>query len=266
MTRVAVFGAGSGAPRSAKVRRRRRLRLMLYADASELAEAITEKGENADYLPGIRLAGRRCARRPIRRAAGRGEIVVLAVPSQSLRGSRGVGPTSPAGRLPDEGHRAPHDRRRATSSRRSPAPGRTGSPSFGRPRRRCRRAAGDADRVLGSPTGRRPCRPPATRRTSAVHESAWSAASSAGRRRRRAGRRIAEGLGFGDNTRASLITRGLAETARLGMELGADADDVRGPRRAGRPPWRRAAHPGTRTFGESLAGGCRSKRCRTARA
>ena len=33
---------------------------------------------------------------------------------------------------------------------------------------------------------------------------------------------IAEGLGFGDNTRASLITRGLAETARLGMALGAE--------------------------------------------
>jgi glycerol-3-phosphate dehydrogenase (NAD(P)+) len=33
---------------------------------------------------------------------------------------------------------------------------------------------------------------------------------------------MAEGLGFGDNTRASLITRGLAETARLGMELGAE--------------------------------------------
>ena len=33
---------------------------------------------------------------------------------------------------------------------------------------------------------------------------------------------IAEGLGFGDNTRASLITRGLAETARLGLELGAE--------------------------------------------
>ena len=33
---------------------------------------------------------------------------------------------------------------------------------------------------------------------------------------------IAEGLGFGDNTRASLITRGLAETARLGMVLGAE--------------------------------------------
>jgi glycerol-3-phosphate dehydrogenase (NAD(P)+) len=33
---------------------------------------------------------------------------------------------------------------------------------------------------------------------------------------------IATGMGFGDNTRASLITRGLAEIARLGMALGAD--------------------------------------------
>jgi len=33
---------------------------------------------------------------------------------------------------------------------------------------------------------------------------------------------MAEGLGFGDNTRASVITRGLAETARLGAALGAD--------------------------------------------
>ncbi|MDT4961350.1 MAG: glycerol-3-phosphate dehydrogenase, partial [Pseudonocardiales bacterium] len=33
---------------------------------------------------------------------------------------------------------------------------------------------------------------------------------------------IAQGMGFGDNTLASLITRGLAETARLGLQLGAD--------------------------------------------
>ena len=33
---------------------------------------------------------------------------------------------------------------------------------------------------------------------------------------------IAQGMGFGDNTVASLITRGLAETARLGSSLGAD--------------------------------------------
>jgi glycerol-3-phosphate dehydrogenase (NAD(P)+) len=33
---------------------------------------------------------------------------------------------------------------------------------------------------------------------------------------------IARGMGFGDNTIASIITRGLAETARLGVVLGAD--------------------------------------------
>jgi glycerol-3-phosphate dehydrogenase (NAD(P)+) len=33
---------------------------------------------------------------------------------------------------------------------------------------------------------------------------------------------MAEGMGLGDNTRASIITRGLAETARLGEALGAN--------------------------------------------
>jgi glycerol-3-phosphate dehydrogenase (NAD(P)+) len=33
---------------------------------------------------------------------------------------------------------------------------------------------------------------------------------------------MASALGFGDNTKATLITRGLAETARLGVRLGAD--------------------------------------------
>jgi glycerol-3-phosphate dehydrogenase (NAD(P)+) len=33
---------------------------------------------------------------------------------------------------------------------------------------------------------------------------------------------MAAGMGLGDNTRATLITRGLAETARLGVRLGAD--------------------------------------------
>lgn len=33
---------------------------------------------------------------------------------------------------------------------------------------------------------------------------------------------IAEGLGFGDNTKAALVTRGLAEIARLGLAMGAD--------------------------------------------
>jgi len=34
---------------------------------------------------------------------------------------------------------------------------------------------------------------------------------------------IADGMGFGDNTRAALITRGLAELTRLGIALGGEA-------------------------------------------
>lgn len=39
---------------------------------------------------------------------------------------------------------------------------------------------------------------------------------------------MAEGLGFGDNTKASIITRGLAETTRLGLALGADPQTFAG--------------------------------------
>ena len=45
---------------------------------------------------------------------------------------------------------------------------------------------------------------------------------------------IAEGLGLGFNARAALITRGLAEMTRLGLQLGRRASDVRWTRRTGR--------------------------------
>src|SRR5690606_32586323 len=67
---------------------------------------------------------------------------------------------------------------------------------------------------------------------------------------------MAAGLGFGDNARASVITRGLAETARLGAALGADSYTFQGLAGLGdlvatgsSPPSR------TRTFGETLGRG-----------
>ncbi len=39
---------------------------------------------------------------------------------------------------------------------------------------------------------------------------------------------IAQGRGFGDNTKATLVTRGLAETARLGVALGAEPETFAG--------------------------------------
>lgn len=39
---------------------------------------------------------------------------------------------------------------------------------------------------------------------------------------------IADGLGYGDNTKAALITRGMAEIARLGVEMGGEAETFYG--------------------------------------
>ena len=76
---------------------------------------------------------------------------------------------------------------------------------------------------------------------------------------------MADGLGTGDNTRAAVITRGLAELTRLGVAMGGDAVDLRGPGRHGRPDRhlhlaRRAA---TATSASSSARAARSTRSST---
>jgi glycerol-3-phosphate dehydrogenase (NAD(P)+) len=69
---------------------------------------------------------------------------------------------------------------------------------------------------------------------------------------------IAVGMGLGDNTRATLITRGLAETARLGASLGADQHTFAGL--AGLGDLVATCSSGlsrNRTFGERLGRGMR---------
>lgn len=67
---------------------------------------------------------------------------------------------------------------------------------------------------------------------------------------------MAEGMGMGDNTKASIITRGLAEMARLGVRLGADPQTFLGLAGVGdliatcMSPLSR-----NRTFGENLGQG-----------
>jgi glycerol-3-phosphate dehydrogenase (NAD(P)+) len=67
---------------------------------------------------------------------------------------------------------------------------------------------------------------------------------------------VAQGMGLGDNTKATLITRGLAETARLGKALGADQHSFAGLAGMGdlvatcTSPLSR-----NRTFGENLGRG-----------
>jgi glycerol-3-phosphate dehydrogenase (NAD(P)+) len=85
VTRAAVLGAGSWGTTFAKVLADAGCDVMLHARRAELAESIMEKAENADYLPGIQLPSRVRATADPAEALRDAEIVVLAVPSQSLR-------------------------------------------------------------------------------------------------------------------------------------------------------------------------------------
>src|SRR3954452_18518073 len=84
-TRAAVLGAGSWGTTFAKVLADAGCDVALYARRPELAKSITDDGENRDYLPGIRLPSAVRATADPAEALLDAEIVVLAVPSQSLR-------------------------------------------------------------------------------------------------------------------------------------------------------------------------------------
>src|SRR3954464_8064752 len=84
-TRAAVLGAGSWGTTFAKVLADAGCDVMLHARRPELAKAITEDGENRDYLPGVRLPGAVHATADAGEALVDADVVVLAVPSQTLR-------------------------------------------------------------------------------------------------------------------------------------------------------------------------------------
>jgi len=232
VTRAAVFGAGSWGTTFAKVLADAGCEVTLHARRPELAKAITDDGENRDYLPGIRLpAGLRATADPAE-ALLDADVVVLAVPSQSLRENlsewasllptdatllslmKGIelGTTKRMSEVICEVTGAGADRVAALSG-----------PNLAREIAEEQPAAtviacSDTDRAeLLQAACHTPYFRPYTNPDVVGCELGGAVknviALAAG---------IAEGLGFGDNTRASLITRGLAETARLGLALGAE--------------------------------------------
>ncbi|KQS57873.1 glycerol-3-phosphate dehydrogenase [Geodermatophilus sp. Leaf369] len=232
MTRAAVLSAGSWGTTFAKVLADAGTDVALYARRPELAASITADRENADYLPGVRLPDRvRATADPAEALAG-ADVVVLSIPSQTLRENL----TAWTPLLPPD------------ATLLSLIKG----IELGSTRRMsevvCDVTGAGPDRVavLSGPNLAREIadqQPAAT--VIACTDTARAAALQAACHTRyfrpytnpdvvgcelggavknvialAAG--MAEGLGFGDNTRASLITRGLAETSRLGLALGAD--------------------------------------------
>ncbi|CRK58727.1 Glycerol-3-phosphate dehydrogenase [NAD(P)+] [Alloactinosynnema sp. L-07] len=85
MTEITVLGAGSWGTTFAKVMADTGRDVTLWARRRDLAESIEADRENAAYLPGIRLPDTLRSTSDPTVALGGARIVVLAVPSQSLR-------------------------------------------------------------------------------------------------------------------------------------------------------------------------------------
>lgn len=98
--RVAVLGAGSWGTVFAKVLADSGNDVELWARRDSVARAIEHRRRNDDYLPGVALPDEIEATSSLPRALRGAEIVFLSVPSQSLRGLlRDVRPALPAGAI-----------------------------------------------------------------------------------------------------------------------------------------------------------------------
>ena len=238
VTRVAVFGSGSWGTAFAAVLADAGCEAVLHARRREIADAINADRVNAEYLPDLVLPSAVSATHDAASAAEGADIVVLAIPSQTLRDNltdwrRYLPPGVPVVSLM-KGIEL------GTGLRMSEVIHEAGGV--------------DTDRVvvLSGPNLSREiaARQPAAAVVacsdiSAAEQVAQACATAyfrpytqtdvIGAELGGAVKNVialavgmAEGLGYGDNTKATIITRGLAETARLGSALGADPATLMG--------------------------------------
>jgi glycerol-3-phosphate dehydrogenase (NAD(P)+) len=232
MTRAAVLGTGAWGTAYGKVLADAGTDVVLWARRPELAAAVRDTHENPDYLPGVALPPNLTATDDPLEAVQRADFVVLAVPSQSLRDNLGAvaGALSPDSVLVSlmkgvelsttkrmsevivEVADVPADRVAVVSG-----PNLAKEIAAGQPAATvvaCSDTAACERLQAASLTGYfRPYTNPDVVGCELGGAVKNVIALATG---------MAEGMGFGDNTKASLITRGLAETARLGAALGAD--------------------------------------------
>ncbi|GAB3432173.1 NAD(P)H-dependent glycerol-3-phosphate dehydrogenase [Actinophytocola sediminis] len=229
---IAVFGAGSWGTTFAKVLADAGSEVTLWARRASVAESIATRQTNPDYLPGVRLPATLRSTSDPRVALAGAEAVVLAVPSQSLRHNLTAWRTliDPSATLI--------------------------SLAKGVELGTLRRMSEVVVEVLGVPESQVAVvsgpnlakeiaaeQPTASVIACTDHDRAvavqqacttgyfrpYTITDVVGCELGGACKNVialscgmAGGLGFGDNTLATLITRGLAETARLGVALGAD--------------------------------------------
>ncbi|MGW1074624.1 NAD(P)H-dependent glycerol-3-phosphate dehydrogenase [Streptomyces sp. NPDC002537] len=238
MTRCAVYGTGSWGTAFAMILADAGCEVTMWGRRETLVTAINTTRTNPDYLPGTELpAAVRATTDPAEAAAG-ADFTVLAVPSQTLRGNL----TEWAPLLaPDtvlvslmKGVEL------GTAKRMSEVV------------EEVAKVSADRVAVLTGPNlakeiaARQPAAAVVACRDEAVAKRLQAACHTAyfrpytntdvvGCELGGAVKNvialavgIADGMGLGDNAKASLITRGLAETTRLGLAMGADAHTFAG--------------------------------------
>lgn len=232
MTRAAVLGAGSWGTAFSQVLVDAGTETVLWARRPELASAINRTRHNPDYLPDVTLPPTLKATGDVDEALHDVDLVVLAIPSQTLRDNlsdlrsripasavlvslmKGIelGTSKRMSEVICEVADIPTDRVAVVSgpnlakeiAARQPAASVVGCTDL--------EVAGEIQRACNSGYFR-----PYTN-----HDVIGCELGGAVKNVIAIAVGMAAGLGFGDNARASLITRGLAETSRLGEALGAD--------------------------------------------
>ena len=232
MSEVAVLGAGSWGTAFSMVLADAGTDVTLWGRRPELCEAINARRENPDYLPGVRLPPVVSATSDPGEAMRTADVVVLAVPAQTLRANllawapllpegavlvslmKGVelGTTKRMSEVIREVTAAGPDRVAVVSGPNLAREIAARQPSASVVACADPSVAAQLQKICMTPYFR-----PYTNSDVVGVELGGAVknviALAVG---------MAEGMGFGDNSKASIITRGLAETARLGVALGAD--------------------------------------------
>jgi len=230
--RAAVLGAGSWGTAFAKVLADAGNEVTLWARRPEVAAAICRERGNREYLPGVRLPDQVTATVDGDQALDGADLVVLAVPSQTLRGvlaewagavgsdatlvslMKGIelGTTKRMSEVVIEAAGVKPDRVVVVSG-----------PNLA-PEIAAEQPAATVVACIDPDRARLVQRAIATRyfRPYTNDDVIGCELGGAVKNVIALAYGIATAMRFGDNTKAMLITRGLAETARLGVALGAD--------------------------------------------
>lgn len=230
MTRVAVVGAGSWGTALADMLARKGLRVVLWAYEPEVVAEINARHRNDLFLPEAPLHEALTATADLAAAVAGAELVLAVTPSHAMRAVlSAAAPSVAPGTLVVSASKGlePQSLKRMTEVLAEVMPAGTGvvalsGPTFAREvyerQPTAATVAGPAD------AARR-----AQQLLSTSHFRTYTNDDTVGVELGGALKNvvaiatgIAEGLGLGSNPRAALITRGLAEMARLGVAMGAD--------------------------------------------